>query len=72
MVLHQIERVRVMAKVAPTCEGCYEKPAIAQVILGVYIGTKTPLCAKCLINLANNPDNWNVWLTLVEQEEENA
>jgi hypothetical protein len=74
LVLHQVERVRVMAKVAPMCEGCFDDPqrAVAQVLIGMRMAVEMSLCRKCLINLANHPEDWTIWLPLVEEEEENA
>jgi hypothetical protein len=63
-----------MARVAPTCEGCFynPQPAIAQVLIGMRMAVEMSLCKKCLIDLANHPEDWTIWLPLVEQEEENA
>ena len=60
-----------MARVAPECEGCFDdpQPAVAQVLMGMRMAVEMSLCSKCLIKLAKNPEDWTVWLPLVEKEE---
>jgi len=45
-----------------TCDACYERPAVVQIVIGAYYPQPVPVCKSCALDALNNPDDWFIYV----------